>query len=70
MLIEGLYVIINRVLQGPEELILLCQQVLEGGANVIQLRNKSVLSQEVIHLAEVLFRLCRNYRVPFLFRPW
>ncbi|MBN4067382.1 thiamine phosphate synthase [Simkania negevensis] len=64
--IEGLYAIINRISQTPEELIRLCKQLLRGGADAIQFRNKSVVSQEVIDLAEIFSRLCRRFGVPFI----
>lgn len=66
MCVNGLYVIINRVSQTAEALSLLCEQVLLGGADVIQFRDKGEVSPETIQVAQELSALCRQFHVPFV----
>ena len=66
MFIRGLYVIINRLSQNSETLIQLCEQAILGGADVIQYRDKNVVSQETIHVAKELSALCHRFEVPFV----
>lgn len=66
MSLKGLYVIINRQGQKSEFLIHLCEQALQGGADLIQFRDKNPISQETIYIAEELSTLCRYHQVPFV----
>lgn len=42
------------------------RQILEGGARLIQFRNKSADKTLCLHQAETLLQLCRKYDVPLL----
>ena len=66
MLVRGLYVIINRHSQEPDVLIRLCEQVIQGGADVIQYRDKNSTSQDSIQIAIELSTLCHTFEVPFI----
>jgi len=68
MTIRGLYVLVNEEL-GIDALEL-CEQVLEGGADIIQFRDKRGPSKEMITKAKELKKLCGRYGVPFILNDY
>ena len=59
--LRGLYVIIDPQLTADRDPLWLAEQVLEGGATALQLRDKVGLKGETLPLAQRLVRLCRDY---------
>lgn len=63
--IQGLYAITDDRLTGPE-LIDKVEQVIRGGAALIQYRSKSPDSQRRTQDATALLHLCRGFRIPLI----
>jgi len=63
--LSGLYVITDDHLSG-NELILHVRQALEGGAHLVQYRNKTKQTSIKEMTARSLLELCREYHVPLL----
>ena len=61
-----LYVIVDRVAAGNRDLTDLAARAIHGGADVIQLRNKTALARELIAQATALLRVTRPAGVPLL----
>jgi thiamine-phosphate pyrophosphorylase len=63
--INGLYAITPDVAD-TSELVAMTQQALEGGASLIQYRNKAADGDLRLHQAHSLARLCQDFQVPFI----
>ncbi len=61
-MIQGLYAITDAELIAPKRFKSKVQQVLEGGAKVVQYRDKSHHHQLRIEQATILVNLCRQYK--------
>ncbi|PTR15455.1 thiamine-phosphate diphosphorylase [Nitrosospira sp. Nsp2] len=64
-IINGLYALTPDVADTPE-LIAMARQALEGGARLVQYRNKAAGSELRREQAHALARLCRAFQVPFV----
>lgn len=62
----SLYVLLDTSLLPGRQVIDVAQQVLSGGATVLQLRAKNQSIREQVALAEALMPLARAHRVPLL----
>lgn len=67
--IHGLYAILPE-LTNTDELINKTQQVLVGGAKVIQYRNKSTNRQLQKHQAGLLLQLCKHHGIPLIINDY
>jgi thiamine-phosphate pyrophosphorylase len=63
--VKGLYAITPDVTD-TAELVAMTQQVLKGGASLIQYRNKSADSELRRHQARSLAGLCQGFQIPFI----
>ena len=61
-----LYAVTDRSWTGRLTLYEQVQQALQGGATMVQLREKSLSEAEVIKLAKELSELCHSYNVPLI----
>lgn len=61
----GIYVILDRVLAG-KEYEQLARQALEGGARVVQLRDKDLPRHELMRIGRTLRSLTHDYRAAFI----
>ena len=61
-----LYAVTDRSWLGSARLYDQVEKALKGGATMIQLREKNLVLEELIHHAREIGRLCRQYGVPFL----
>ena len=64
--IKGLYVIIDSQLAAGKDEIELSRQVLDGGASVIQLRDKSQNMNKLLEKAIRIKDLCEKYGAIFI----
>lgn len=64
--VEGLYVVVDRQAAGPRSLVELAAQAIDGGAKVIQLRDKTGTRVMVYREAAELSDLCRRQGVLFI----
>lgn len=68
--ISGLYVILDRqFLLGREELDV-AKQIIEGGARVIQLRDKQSRKGELLPVAQKVRELCSQMGIPFIINDY
>lgn len=67
--INGLYAITPE-LDNTKDLLAKTRQVLEGGAQLLQYRNKSVNGILLREQAELLLQLCREYGVPLIINDY
>jgi thiamine-phosphate pyrophosphorylase len=65
-LLRGLYVIIDPAACGDLDPLDVARQAIEGGARILQLRDKARDKGLQLPLAELLARLCRDAEVPFI----
>lgn len=63
--IEGLYAI-TPDLMDTADLLSRTQQVIIGGAKIIQYRNKLAHQSALIEQAQLLLQLCRDYQIPLI----
>jgi len=61
-----LYVILDKASASDRRLLKIARCALSGGADVIQLRDKNVLSERSIRFAKKIRAMCRRFRVPFI----
>jgi thiamine-phosphate pyrophosphorylase len=65
ILIRGLYVIIDtRLVRG--DIGKIAEEVIAGGANLLQLRAKDLSTREFIEAGTRLNRICKRNRIPFI----
>ena len=64
--LRGLYVIIDPAACGERDPLEIAKQALEGGARLLQLRDKTREEGLQLPLAESLVRICREAGVPFI----
>lgn len=64
--LNGLYVISDDILTPPKSLYENMQQALEGGAKIVQLRNKTSSLEMVEEQALMLQALCKQYNALFV----
>jgi thiamine-phosphate diphosphorylase len=64
--LRGLYVIIDHQVAGGRDEVALAQAVLEGGASILQWRDKTRPKGLQLPVAEAISRLCREAGVPFI----
>lgn len=62
----GLYVITDSKLMPGDLLFKKSEAALKGGANIIQLRDKTNNEQEVIEIGKKLLTITKKYRVPLI----
>ena len=65
-LICGLYVVLDTEVLGGFTHLEVARQVIQGGARVIQLRDKVKSKKELLPLAHQLKALCAEHNVPFI----
>ena len=63
---SGLYVIIDPSFINSKDPVNIAQQVLDGGANIIQLRNKADNIRETVDWAIKISELCTSYNAFFI----
>ncbi|MAR37459.1 MAG: thiamine phosphate synthase [Chloroflexi bacterium] len=63
---NGLYVIIDPSFINSKDPVNIAQQVLDGGANIIQLRNKADNIRETVDWAIKISELCNSYNAFFI----
>lgn len=63
---RGLYVIIDPSFINSEDPVNVAKQVLDGGANIIQLRNKADNIRDTVDWAMKISRLCNTYNAFFI----
>ena len=63
---SGLYVIIDPSFINSKDPVNIAQQVLDGGANIIQLRNKADNIRETVDWAIKISELCNSYNAFFI----
>ena len=63
---RGLYVIIDPSFINSEDPVNVAKQVLDGGANIIQLRNKADNIRDTVDWAIKISRLCNTYNAFFI----
>ena len=61
-----LYAVTDRSWLGGETLAAAVEKALQGGATIIQLREKELALQLFLEEARVIKEVCRNYGVPFI----
>lgn len=66
MTVEGLYVVLDRTAASGRDLVTVLDGALEGGARIVQLREKTWPSGTLFPLAERLAARCRAASVPFI----
>lgn len=64
--IQGLYVILDRQFVAGRDELEIARQVIDGGANVIQLRDKLSSKRELLAVAEKIKELCHRARILFI----
>jgi len=64
--LRGLYVIVDPQVAGGRDAVALAQAALEGGARLLQWRDKARPKGLQLPVAEALARLCREAGVPFI----
>lgn len=68
--VTGLYVIIDTQVLKEERLLEATRQVIDGGANVIQLRDKRLPKKDLLPLAHQLRELCAERDVLFIINDY
>ncbi len=63
---SGLYVIIDPSFINSKDPVNIAQQVLDGGANIIQLRNKADNIRDTVNWAIKISELCNSYNAFFI----
>jgi len=66
MPIKGLYVIINPATQKQKSLLQFAKQILQGGADALQFRDKGPITPEMIEVAHEICTLCKDFQIPFI----
>ncbi|GAF24025.1 MULTISPECIES: thiamine phosphate synthase [Shouchella] len=61
-----LYVITGEAFHKGKELVTVMEDAIKGGADFIQLRDKTSSRKEVFEKAKQLKELCRSYEIPFI----
>ena len=61
-----LYVIIDRKSSGGRDLAYLAQEAIEGGADIIQLRDKDTSASEILKVGRVIRDLTHKKKIPFI----
>ena len=61
-----LYAVTDRVWTGEKTLYAQVEEVLEGGATMVQLREKKISTEELIREAAGMRELCHRYGVPLI----
>ena len=61
-----LYVIIDRKSSGGRDLAYLAQEAIEGGADMIQLRDKDSSASEILKVGRAIRDLTRKKKIPFI----
>ncbi len=64
--LQGLYVITDDIFTPPQTLLAQVEQTLQGGAKIIQLRDKTSSLQEIKKTALALQQLCKVYDALFV----
>lgn len=64
--IRGLYAVIDTDMLGTRDALQIARQVIEGGANILQLRSKSWSIGRMLPLARDLSALCRESGILFI----
>lgn len=64
-MLKGIYAITDEILTPENSIVQQVEQVLQGGAKIIQLRNKSATDKELEQSATLLQKLCRKHNATF-----
>ncbi|RXJ90862.1 thiamine phosphate synthase [Arcobacter sp. CECT 8983] len=64
--LNGLYVISDDILTPKETILIQVKEALEGGATIVQLRDKTSSDEEIEKLVLDLQELCRKYKALFV----
>lgn len=64
--LKGLYVISDDVLTPKETILSQIEKTLEGGAKIVQLRDKQSSDEDIIKLVLDIQNLCRRYKALFV----
>lgn len=67
---DSLMVIIDRKGEGAEQLLLLCEEAILGGAHLIQFRDKSGRIDEVAEIGREMADLCHRHGVPMILNDY
>jgi thiamine-phosphate pyrophosphorylase len=65
-MLNGLYVITEEISKPTNDNLTKIENVLKGGANIIQLRNKHSHDDELLSLSYDIKQLCNNYNALFI----
>jgi len=68
--LAGIYVILDRQAMAGRDEITIGEQVIQGGARVIQLRDKQASKSELLPIAQKLKDLCEKYSVLFIINDY
>ncbi len=64
--ISGLYAVLDTSLLAGRDPVAMADKILEGGAGILQLRDKTSLKRELLLLAGTLVELCRRHEALFI----
>ena len=65
-MLKGLYVITDKKLISRDSFVATVEKAVQGGANVVQLREKDTPGDEVVSLGKALLKVTRKYGVPLI----
>lgn len=68
--LAGIYVILDRQALAGRDEIIIGEQVIQGGARIIQLRDKQASKSELLPIAQKLKGLCNKYGVLFIINDY
>ena len=65
-ILKGLYVITDKKLIPRDRFIETVEKAIQGGAKIIQLREKDTPEEEIIRLGKELLKITRKYGIPLI----
>ena len=65
-ILKGLYVITDQKLIPRDRFIETVEKAIQGGAKIIQLREKDALEEEIIRIGKGLLEITRTYGIPLI----
>ncbi|OGE21689.1 MAG: thiamine-phosphate diphosphorylase [Candidatus Dadabacteria bacterium RBG_19FT_COMBO_40_33] len=65
-ILKGLYVITDKKLIPRDRFIETVEKAIQGGAKIIQLREKDTPEEEIIRLGKELLKITRRYGIPLI----
>ncbi len=60
------YVILDSKYVSDREMVAICEKVLKGGAELLQLRAKDWSKQKIYEVAREIYPICRDFNVPLI----